>query len=108
VSYLKAGYDGVLLGGGIFNGYVAGLIVAAVQVGDVAAAERLQRRMNRLMWDVYGGKKITCWLSGLKQLLVEMGIFRTNRNYPDYPLTASCRRGIARAMAREAGILFPQ
>lgn len=105
VPYLQAGYDGLLLGGGVFNGYLARQIIAAARAGDLPRAEKLQTRMNRLMYDVYGGKKIRCWLAGEKQLLVEMGIFRTCRNYPDYPLTDSCRRAIRRALRREAEYL---
>lgn len=107
IPYLQAGYDGLLLGGGIFNGRLAGMIVAAVQAGRLREAERLQKRMNRLMWDVYGGKKITCWLTGLKHMLVEMGIFRTTHNHLRYPLTGSCRRAIARALARDREVLLP-
>ena len=57
VEYLQAGYNGLLLGGGIFNGRLAVRIVEAVRAGRISEAERLQKRMNRLMWDVYGGKK---------------------------------------------------
>jgi len=107
VTYLKAGYDGLLLGGGIFNGYLARMIMDAVGERNMAEATRLQGRMNRLMWDVYGGKKIACWLSGQKELLVQMGIFRTNKSYLRYPLTSGCRRAIKAALKREADVLFP-
>jgi dihydrodipicolinate synthase/N-acetylneuraminate lyase len=107
LPYLKAGYDGLLLGGGVFNGYMAGLILAAARAGDLAAAERMQNRMNRLMYAVYGGKKIRCWLAGEKHLLVSMGLFRTWRNYPNYPLTAACRRAIQRVLTADRAMLFP-
>jgi dihydrodipicolinate synthase/N-acetylneuraminate lyase len=107
VPYLKAGYDGLLLGGGIFNGFLANGMMAAMKAGDVALAEKLQARTNRLMWDVYGGKKITCWMSGLKKLLVEMGIFTTWKNHYDYPLTASCIKAIDKAIKKDADVLFP-
>ena len=63
--------------------------------------------MNRIMWAVYGGKGIKCWLSGLKKLLVEMGIFRTWRNFLDYPLTKQCIQDIERVMEKDADVLFP-
>jgi 4-hydroxy-tetrahydrodipicolinate synthase len=107
VSYLRAGYDGLLLGGGVFNGYLARLIMQAVAAGDFAGAEELQARMNRLMYDVYGGPKITCWLAGEKQLLVEMGLLRTHRNYLGYELTPACAKAITKALAREREYLFP-
>lgn len=107
VEYLKAGYDGLLLGGGIFNGYLAGQIIQAVRTGNFTQAEKLQRRMNRIMYAVYGGKKLKCWLSGEKKLLVEMGIFRTWKNYLNYPLTENCLKAIQRVLEKEADILFP-
>ena len=107
IPYLKAGYDGLLLGGGVFNGYIARQIIAAVARGEDAQAERLQLRMNRMMWAVYGGKKITCWLSGEKKLLVDMGLFRTWKNYPAYPLTSSCQKAIRRVLKTDRQYLLP-
>lgn len=104
VSYLKAGYSGLLLGGGIFNGAIARRLIAAVRSGDLAEAERLQARMNDLMLRVYGGPKIECWLTGLKELLVRMGIFETNVNTLDYPLTDSCRAQISAAVDGSDGL----
>ncbi|MFI5335351.1 MAG: dihydrodipicolinate synthase family protein [Opitutales bacterium] len=106
VAYLKAGYDGLLLGGGIFNGRIAGRIIAAVRAGDLATAEREQARMNDLMLRVYGGPRIECWLTGLKELLVRMGIFSTNLSLLDYPLTETCRREIAAALNGSDGLGF--
>ena len=107
VEYLQAGYDGLLLGGGIFNGYLAGQIIEAVGAGDLPLAEELQSRMIEMMYAVYGGKEITCWLSGLKKLLVEMGIFSTWRNFLNYPLTAECEEAIAGVLERDSDVLFP-
>jgi dihydrodipicolinate synthase/N-acetylneuraminate lyase len=107
VDYLQAGYDGLLLGGGVFNGYMAGLIMDAVRAGDITLAQGLQKRMNRIMFDVYGGKKISCWLSGEKKLLVEMGLFRNWKNTLNYPLTESCKKAIARVMKNDRDMLFP-
>ena len=97
----------MLLGGGVFNGYLAGQIVAAAAAGEWGRAKRLQLRMNRMMWDVYGGKKIACWLSGEKYLLMRMGVFRTWNNYPDYPLTPACRKAIESVLRRDAEWLLP-
>jgi len=107
VDYLRAGYDGLLLGGGVFNGLLAGRIVEAVNAGDTALAERLQGRMSRIMYAVYGGKNISCWLAGEKKLLVEMGIFRTWKNYLGYTLTPSCRRAIRRVLRNDKDVLWP-
>jgi len=108
VAYIKAGYDGLLLGGGIFNGYIANMIIKAVQGGDTQKAEQLQKRMNKMMWAVYGGKKIKAWLTGLKELLVRMGIFNTNRNYLNYPLSSVTSKAIDKILKKEKDILLPK
>jgi 4-hydroxy-tetrahydrodipicolinate synthase len=99
VEYLAAGYDGLLLGGGIFNARMALQILAAVRANDLVKANALQARMNDLMYRVYGGPQITCWMTGLKELLVELGVFATNRNLLDYPLTDQCRAQIKAAVS---------
>jgi len=106
VSYLQAGYDGLLLGGGIFNAGLANRIIRSVRTGDAAEAVRLQARMNDLMLRVYGGPKIECWMTGLKELLVQMKIFSTNANLLGYPLTDECRRQITEAVTGADGMGF--
>jgi 4-hydroxy-tetrahydrodipicolinate synthase len=103
-SYLQAGFDGLLLGGGIFNAGLAHRILRAVRAGDAAEAQRWQARMNDLMYRVYGGPKIECWLTGQKELLVQMGVFSTHRNLLDYPLTDECRRQITEAVSGADGL----
>jgi 4-hydroxy-tetrahydrodipicolinate synthase len=104
VSYLQAGYDGLLLGGGIFNAGIALAMIRAVQAGNATEAARLQARMNDLMLRVYGGPKIECWMSGLKELLVQMGIFSSRASLLDYPLTESCLRQITEAVSGADGL----
>lgn len=107
VQYIKAGYDGLLLGGGVFNGYLAQAIIDAVRAGDLSKAEKLQKLMNNIMWAAYGGKKIACWLSGEKQLLIRLGIFKTWLNYPRFPLTQACRRAIDKTFKQNRKWLLP-
>lgn len=107
-TYLGAGYDGLVLGGAIFNGWMARRIMDAVFEGDMDRAQELQDRMNALMWDVYGGKQITTWLAGLKHLLVRMGIFDTRMNLLGYELTDECAERIEEALERDHDILFPE
>ncbi|MDB6170607.1 MAG: 4-hydroxy-tetrahydrodipicolinate synthase [Verrucomicrobia bacterium] len=104
VDYLTAGYDGLLLGGGIFNAALAIRIIAAVKAGDLTKANALQTRMNDLMYRVYGGPKIECWMTGLKELLVQLGVFSSNRNLLGYPLTDLCRSQIAAAVNGSDGL----
>jgi dihydrodipicolinate synthase/N-acetylneuraminate lyase len=107
VEYLQAGYDGLMLGGAIFNGYLAGQILEAMASGDLSRAKQVERRMVRLMYAVYGGKRISCWLAGVKHLLVEMKMFRTTRGHLNYSLTPRCREAIARVLKKDRSILFP-
>jgi 4-hydroxy-tetrahydrodipicolinate synthase len=94
VTYLEAGYDGLLFGGGIFNAAMAQRLLAAVRAGDAAEAARQQARMNDLMWRVYGGRDIACWLTGLKELLVQTGLFTSRYSLLEYPLSDACRAQI--------------
>ncbi len=94
IGPLQAGYRGLLLGGGIFNARLAKALCAAVEKGETAEAERIQERMNALMYRVYGGEKIACWLAGLKYLLVELGTFSGPAHYLGYPLTSECKAAI--------------
>jgi 4-hydroxy-tetrahydrodipicolinate synthase len=107
VDYIQAGYDGLLLGGGIFNAVLARQIIEAVQADDLDAAQAAEERMIRLMYDVYGGADISCWLTGLKELLVRLGVFASNANYLKYPLTPACSTAIDYAIERDRDILLP-
>jgi len=105
-EYIEAGYDGALLGGGIFNAAIAIEMLAAVRVKNMPRANALQARMNDLMYRVYGGTKIECWMTGLKELLVQLGVFSTNVNLLGYPLTDQCRAQIKAAVSGSDGMDF--
>ena len=95
VDYLSAGYDGVMLGGTILNArYVTEIL-------------KIDQRMIGMLYAVYGGAKVACWLNGLKTTLVRMGVFRTNRAYLDYPLTPECSAMIDRVLVDERAWLLP-
>ena len=105
-EYLAAGDDGALLGGGIFNAAIAIQLLAAVRAKNLKRATELQARMNDLMYRVYGGQKIECWMTGLKELLVQLGVFSTNVNLLGYPLTDHCRAQITAAVSGADGMGF--
>jgi 4-hydroxy-tetrahydrodipicolinate synthase len=107
VPYLQAGYDGVLFGGGCFNGFMANRIVGAGTEGDFAAAQQWQERMNAMMMEFFGGQGFPCWLAGQKQVLVELGVFSTNKTILDYDLTPACHQAIKVAIDREHEFLLP-
>ena len=107
VPYIRDGYDGLLLGGGCFNGFMANQIFEAVQAGDIEKGEAIQEHMNAMMMAIFGGEGFPCWLAGQKELLVQLGIFRTNLNYLGYTLKASCRKAIERVVQKERDGLLP-
>ena len=105
VPYIKNGYDGLLLGGGVFNARMAKKIMDLTLEGRIDEADALQDRMSEMMHNVFGGDNNECWLTGQKQLLVELGVFSTNRNFYNYPLTASCAKKIKEELEREKAYL---
>lgn len=106
VGAALAGYDGMTIGGGCFNGRMAGEIFRLARAGKVEAAKALQERMNSLMFDVFGGKTISCWLAGQKQLMVEMGIFSSNYCLCNYHLDPAYIPVIRAALEREREYLL--
>ena len=106
VGAALAGYDGMTIGGGCFNGRMAKDIFELAKAGKVEEAKVLQERMNTLMFDIFGGKNISCWLAGQKQLMVEMGIFSSNYCLCNYHLDKSYLPTIQAALEREKEYLF--
>lgn len=104
-DYMIGGYDGLLLGGAIFNGFLAGQVIDAVRAGDPESAKRLKARICRINYATFGGKSLKCWLAGQKRLCVELGVFKTWANYYGYTLTAACERAIVRLVEREGDAL---
>ena len=94
IAPIQHAYNGLLLGRAVFNATIARAIMALAKSGDLEGAQALQIRMNQLMYRIYGGEKISCWLSGLKYLMVKMGIFATTQGHLEYPLTNDCREAI--------------
>lgn len=105
VGAAVAGYDGMTIGGGCFNGKMAKEIFELAKSGKISEAQVLQERMNKLMYDVFGGKNISCWLAGQKQLMVELGIFSSNYCLCNYHLNEEYLPVIQRAVEREAEYL---
>ena len=105
VGAALAGYDGMTIGGGCFNGKMAKEIFELARAGKLDEAKALQTRMNDFMYDIFGGKNITCWLDGQKQLMVELGIFSSNYCLCNYHLDKDYLPVIKSAMEREKAYL---
>lgn len=99
------GYNGMMIGGGCFNGRLARKIFELAKNGNLEEAKSLQERLNTMMYDCFGGKNIACWLAGEKQLMVELGIFSTNTCLMNYQLTPECAEAIKNLRVREAEYL---
>lgn len=94
VEYLEAGYDGCMFGGAVAVMPMLREIVARLAAGQREAAEQLDADMRRVLFGIYGGESIACWLTGLKHCLVQQGVFATSASFLEYPLTDACREFI--------------
>lgn len=99
-EYLFAGYDGLMTGGAAVTGLQANAVLDAAKRGDKEAAATAQARMTELMFALYGGPTISCWLAGLKYALVKQGVFSTNLNILDYEVTDEQRASIENALVQ--------
>jgi len=91
IEYLEAGYDGCVFGGAVAVPAEMRQIAICFQAGEIEEAQRLQDEMVRVLYGIYGGEKIECWLTGLKYYLVRRGLFTSTASFLRYPLTDSCR-----------------
>jgi len=106
-EYMRAGYDGLLLGGGILHGHLANQLIAAVSAGNIDQAEEIEARMIRIMYAVYGGPQLECRLSGLKYTMMKLGIFSTDKAILKIPLTDGCRAAIEDVIRTDGEVLLP-
>jgi len=77
-------------------------IVALFQAGRLDEARAEDEAMREILYGIHGGKTISCWLTGLKYLMVKKGIFSTTENFLGYPLTDECREMIEGYAQRSA------
>lgn len=96
LEYLQAGYDGAMFGGAVAAAPFVHRIVALHEGGDPAGAAEVERQMKRVLYGIYGGETIPCWLTGLKYYLYRRRVFGTYANFLGYPLNDSCRAFIDR------------
>ena len=106
VEYLKQGYDGVLFGGGCFNGAYAAEMCRLAAAGEYARAQKIQDHLAEVMYKVFGGKNIECWLAGQKELMVRLNVFNTAKTFLSYQLTEECSRMINEVIRDEKSWLL--
>lgn len=107
VDYLTAGYDGVMFGEAVLNARYVMEMMAHLSRNDLTSAKAIERRMTDMLYAIYGGPSISCWMHGLKTMLVRMGIFKTTSSYLDYPLTDECSSAIDLVLATDREFLLP-
>ncbi len=91
LEYLAAGYDSFLFGGAVAVMPQLRRIGELFRAGRLDEARDVETEVRRILFGIYGGEKITCWLTGLKHYLVCRGLFATSASFLDYPLTEDCR-----------------
>lgn len=91
MEYLRAGYDGFMFGGAAAIGPQIHSIAQFFAEGKMADAQIIETEMKRILYGIYGGESIACWLTGLKYYMVRRGLFATATSFLGYPLTDECR-----------------
>lgn len=108
VEHIQEGYNGMMLGGAILSGAMARKISEAAVSKNWDSARQWQARISRMLYKVYGGKNVECWLAGLKHALVLLEIFSTSNHYLNYPLTSECENDIEEIIEKEREWLVPE
>ena len=91
LEYLEAGYDGIMFGGANAVLPLLRSLVELHRAGRRSEAEAVDREMKDILWGIYGGKEIACWLTGLKYFMQRHGVFSTTASYFEYPLNEATR-----------------
>jgi 4-hydroxy-tetrahydrodipicolinate synthase len=99
MDYLEAGYDGLMFGGAAAVAPQLKQIVTLFSSGRVGEARAIEVEMKKVLFGIYGGESIACWLTGLKYYMVQRGLFSSVASYLGYPLTDQCRAFIERYAA---------
>lgn len=102
IDALESGYDGAFFGGSVLTAGAVRQILELFAAGKFAEAKELDLAAQEVLFAAYGGPKITCWLSGLKYMLIKLGVFSGWNNIPGYPLTDECRAAVEKAVAEVA------
>lgn len=98
IDYLEAGYDGALFGGAAVVAPFMHRIAALFAAGRGKDARAVDARMQEVLYGIYGGRELDCWLTGLKYYLQRAGQFSTTASFFGYPLTDECRVFIDRCV----------
>jgi 4-hydroxy-tetrahydrodipicolinate synthase len=104
LEYLENGYQGCMFGGAVAVPAELRQIASLFTSRNIEEARRVESAMQRVLYGIYGGIKIECWLTGLKYHLVRRGLFNSTSSFLGYPLTDSCRTCIEEDVAARMGV----
>ena len=102
VEYLQAGYDGCMFGGAVAAAPQLNQITRLAAAGRWEEARVVDAEMKKILYGIYGGEQIACWLTGLKYYMVRRGLFSSAASYLEFPLTDECRAFIDGQLAAAA------
>lgn len=102
LEYLEAGYDNVMLGGASAVAPMLHRLIALFDAGRIEEARAADAELRRVLWGLYGGESIACWLHGLKYYMVRRGLFSSVTSFLGYPLSDECRAFVDRYVAQGA------
>jgi 4-hydroxy-tetrahydrodipicolinate synthase len=91
VEYVQAGYDGCMFGGMVAIAAQVRQVIASLKAGQPELARGQEQALKEVLFGIYGGEQIACWLTGLKYYMVRRGIFHSTASFLGYPLTPECR-----------------
>lgn len=100
LEYLEAGYDNLMLGGASAVAPMLHRLIALFDAGRLDEARALDAELRRVLWGLYGGETIACWLHGLKYYMVRRGLFAGVTSFLGYPLSDECRAFVDRYVAQ--------
>lgn len=90
VDYLEAGYRGCMFGGAAAVPSQLKQVTALFLAGRIEEARAAEAEMKRILFGIYGGESIACWLTGLKYYMVRRGLFSSTTSFLGYPLDDGC------------------
>ena len=102
LEYLEAGYNGCMFGGAAAVAPLMRQVAELFTTGRLAEARNLEREMKTILYSIYGGESLACWLTGLKYYMVCRELFASSASFLGYPLTDECRTFIERYAAERA------
>jgi len=100
IEYMENGYDGFMFGGAAAVMPQLNKLVSLFAAGQLDKAKALDAEMKRVLFGIYGGEAIACWLTGLKYYMVRRGLFSTSASFLGFPLETECRAFIDDYAAR--------